>query len=50
MTKLSNPRYKAEVSTRVTLINFCIKEEGLEDQLVSEVIKRMEANLEQNKN
>jgi dynein heavy chain len=24
-TKLSNPRYKAEVSTRVTLVNFTVK-------------------------
>lgn len=30
-TKLSNPRYKAEVSTRVTLVNFTVKEEGLEE-------------------
>ena len=31
MTKLSNPRYKPEVSTRVTLVNFTVKEEGLEE-------------------
>ena len=24
-TKLSNPKYKAEVSTRVTLVNFTVK-------------------------
>ena len=30
-TKLANPRYKAEVSTRVTLVNFAVKEEGLQD-------------------
>lgn len=28
-TKLANPKYKAEVSTRVTLVNFAVKEEGL---------------------
>ena len=50
MTKLSNPRYKPEVSTRVTLVNFTVKEEGLEEQLVSEVIKKMEAQLEKSKN
>lgn len=37
-TKLSNPKYKAEVSTRVTLVNFAVKEEGLQDQLISVVI------------
>ena len=45
-TKLANPRYKAEVSTRVTLVNFMVKENGLEEQLTSEVIRRMEFNLE----
>jgi len=30
-TKLANPKYKAEVSTRVTLVNFTVKEEGLEE-------------------
>lgn len=39
-TKMSNPRYKAEVSTKVTLINFAVKEEGLEEQLTAVVIKK----------
>jgi len=30
-TKLANPRYKAEVSTRVTLVNCTVKEEGLKE-------------------
>jgi dynein heavy chain len=30
-TKMPNPRYKAEVSTRVTLVNFTVKEKGLEE-------------------
>jgi len=30
-TKISNPRYKAEVSTRVTLVNFTVKQKGLEE-------------------
>lgn len=49
-TKLANPKYKAEVSTRVTLVNFAVKEEGLQDQLISVVIQKMEANLEKQKN
>jgi len=31
LTKIPNPRYKAEVSTRVTLINFTVKEDGLKE-------------------
>lgn len=45
-TKLPNPVYKPEISTQVTLINFIVKEKGLEEQLTSEVIKKMENNLE----
>lgn len=30
-TKLGNPKYKAEVSTRVTLVNFTVKQKGLEE-------------------
>jgi dynein heavy chain len=30
-TKLANPRYKAEISTRVTLVNFTVKEDGLKE-------------------
>lgn len=45
-TKLPNPTYKAEVSTKVTLVNFAVKQKGLEEQLVSVVIGKMEINLE----
>lgn len=30
-TKLANPSYKAEISTQVTLVNFTVKEKGLEE-------------------
>jgi dynein heavy chain len=33
-TKLGNPHYPPEVSTKTTIVNFAIKREGLEDQLV----------------
>lgn len=49
-TKLPNPNYKAEISTKVTLINFTVKEEGLEEQLTSVVIQKMESVLEKSKN
>lgn len=48
-TKLPNPKYKAEISTKVTLINFTVKEEGLEEQLISVVINKMEPQLETSK-
>ncbi len=49
-TKLANPKYKAEVSTKVTLVNFTVKEKGLEEQLISVVISKMESTLEKQKN
>jgi len=45
-TKYGNPRYTAEVSTKITLINFSVKEKGLEEQLLSELIKLQDADLE----
>lgn len=45
-TKMPNPRYKAEISTKVTLVNFTVKQKGLEEQLVSVIIRKMEINLE----
>lgn len=45
-TKMANPKYKAEVSTKVTLVNFTVKENGLEEQLLSVIIQKMEINLE----
>ena len=45
-TKIANPVYKPEISTQVTLVNFIVKEKGLEEQLTSEVIRKMENNLE----
>lgn len=33
-TRLTNPRYKPEIYSKVTVINFAIKEQGLEEQLL----------------
>jgi dynein heavy chain len=33
-TRLSNPRYKPEIYSKVNIINFAIKEQGLEEQLL----------------
>ncbi len=45
-TKMANPTYKAEISTQVTLVNFTVKEQGLEEQLTSVVIQKMDQQLE----
>lgn len=33
-TRLSNPHYKPEIYSKVNIINFAIKEQGLEEQLL----------------
>jgi len=38
-TKLSNPHYPPEIQAECTLINFTVTEDGLEDQLLSLVVK-----------
>lgn len=48
-TKLMNPLYEAEVTTKVTLVNFQVKEKGLQSQLLSEVIKVEKDDLEKQK-
>ena len=39
-TKLRNPHYLPEISTKVTLLNFMITPEGLEDQLLGIVVAK----------
>ena len=38
-TKLSNPHYPPEICVKVTLLNFMVTPEGLEDQMLNIVIK-----------
>ena len=36
---MSNPHYTPEVSTKVTVVNFTVKESGLEEQCLGIVVK-----------
>ena len=46
-TKLRNPHYLPEVATKVTLLNFMITIEGLEDQLLGIVVAKERPELEE---
>ena len=48
-TKLRNPHYLPEISTKVTLLNFMITYEGLSDQLLSIVVAKERPELETEK-
>ena len=39
-TKLRNPHYLPEIATKVTIVNFMITPEGLEDQLLGIVVAK----------
>jgi dynein heavy chain len=45
-TKLANPHYKPEMQAQTTLINFMITRDGLEEQLLAEVVKAERPDLE----
>ncbi|XP_065834129.1 dynein axonemal heavy chain 7-like [Oscarella lobularis] len=49
-TKLRNPHYLPETSVKVTLMNFMITPEGLEDQLLGIVVRQEKPELEEEKN
>lgn len=46
-TKLRNPHYLPELSTKVSLLNFMITPEGLEDQLLGIVVAKERPELEE---
>ncbi len=48
-SKLSNPHYLPEISIKITLINFTVTQNGLEDQLLVEVVKFERPDLESQK-
>ena len=48
-TKLANPHYTPEISTKATVVNFAVKKDGLEAQLLGIVVQKEEPMLEQQK-
>uniref|UniRef100_A0A8C5KUF0 Dynein axonemal heavy chain 11 n=1 Tax=Jaculus jaculus TaxID=51337 RepID=A0A8C5KUF0_JACJA len=45
-TKLANPHYKPELQAQTTLLNFTVTEDGLESQLLAEVVSIERPDLE----
>ncbi|XP_025097584.1 dynein heavy chain 1, axonemal-like [Pomacea canaliculata] len=48
-TKLPNPHYTPEISTKVTLVNFTLSPSGLQDQLIGIVVAEERPDLEEAK-
>jgi len=48
-TKLSNPHYTPEISTKATVVNFAVKKDGLEAQLLGIIVQKEEPTLEKQK-
>ncbi len=48
-TKLSNPHYTPEISTKTAIVNFAVKEQGLEAQLLGIVVRKERPDLEESK-
>ncbi|KAM9098063.1 dynein heavy chain 12, axonemal isoform X1 [Sarcophilus harrisii] len=49
-TKLRNPHYMPELATKVSLLNFMITPEGLQDQLLGIVVAKERPELEEERN
>ncbi|XP_063775637.1 dynein axonemal heavy chain 6 [Pseudophryne corroboree] len=49
-TKMPNPHYLPEVCIKVTVINFTVTRSGLEDQLLSDVVRIERPDLEEQRN
>jgi dynein heavy chain len=49
-TKLANPHYTPEISTKTTIVNFSVTKQGLEDQLLGIVVATERPELEEQKN
>jgi dynein heavy chain len=49
-SKLANPHYLPEICIKVTIINFTVTKSGLEDQLLSDVVRLERPDLEKQRN
>lgn len=49
-TKLANPNFSPEISTKATIINFAVKEESLEAQLLTLVVQKERPDLDKQRN
>jgi len=48
-TKMPNPHYLPEVCIKVTIVNFTVTMDGLEDQLLGDVVKKERPDVEEKK-
>lgn len=48
-SKMANPRYTPEISTKTTIVNFAVTKTGLEEQLLGTVVKHERPELENQK-
>jgi len=47
---MPNPHYTPEISSKVAIVNFTVKESGLEEQCVGIVVSNVNKQLEKSKN
>lgn len=45
-TKIANPHYRPEIAAQTTLVNFCVTEEGMEEQLLASVVDHERPDLQ----
>jgi dynein heavy chain len=48
-SRLPNPSFSAALCTQTSIVNFCIKDQGLEEQLLSLIVKKERYDLEEQK-
>ena len=46
-TRIANPHYRPEIVAQTTLVNFCVTEEGMEEQLLAVVVDHERPDLQQ---